>query len=66
MAQGEVDTAFASLVFGPNGAGLPGVPTEFLQRPEHNALGDGLFVWKFALAQAGSDIDNSGFEGHRI
>jgi hypothetical protein len=64
MAQGEVDTAFAGLVFGPDGAGFPSVPAKLLQGSENDALGDGLFVWEFALAQARSYGVNGGLEGH--
>ena len=65
MAQGKVGSAFAGLKLGPDGGAVVDIPADFLKHAQDDALGDGLFVGKPALAQARDDVGECGFEGHR-
>jgi hypothetical protein len=61
LAEGEVSAALTGLILGPNEACVPGVPAEFLQQPEDDALRDRLFVGEFALTEAGGDVGDGRF-----
>ena len=63
-AQGVVDASTAQGVFGPDGVGVVGRPTQGVKQPQDDALRDGGFVGEPARPDAGSDGLDLLFDSH--
>ena len=62
----KINAPLTGLVFRPDNGSVPRVPAQLLKDAENDALGDGLFVGEPALSQAGDDVGECGFEGHKL